>query len=108
MPRYMIQATTTPQAAAAVLQKPEDRTEAIRPIFEAVGSSLEQFYLSLAENTIFWIVDILHQASLDAIMLAIFADGGLASYRITPIITASEAVDLFKRAATVAYRPPGR
>ena len=52
MSRYMIQATTTPQAAAGVLQEPEDRTEAIRPIFEAVGGSLERYYVSFAEMTV--------------------------------------------------------
>ena len=108
MPRYMIQETYTPQPLAALLQNPQDRTEAVRPIFEAVGGSLEQYYVSLAENTVFLIADIPDQASLGAIMWAIFAGGALVSIRATPIITASEAVDVFKRAASVAYRPPGR
>ena len=108
MPRYMIQGTTTPLADAGLLQNPEDRTEVIRPIFEAVGGRLEQFYISETENTVFWIADVPDQASLAAIMWAVFAGGGVTSYRATPIITASEAVDLFKRAASVAYRPPGR
>jgi len=108
MPRYMIQATTTPQAAAAVLQNPEDRTEVIRPIFEAVGGSVEQYYLSLVENAIFVIADVPDQDTLSALSLAFFAGGPWVSYRVTPIMTASEAVDVFKRAATVAYRPPGR
>lgn len=107
MPRYMVEETGTHQAVAALLQNPEDRAEAIRPIFEAVGGSLEQFYFSFAENIAFLIVDVPDQASLGAIMWAIFAGGGLASIRVTPIMTASEAVDVFKRAASVAYRPPG-
>lgn len=108
MPKYMIQATTTPQAAAGVLQKPEDRTKVIRPIFEAVGGSLERYYISLADNTLFLIADVPDQAGLSALLVAFFAGGQWASYRATPIETASEAVDLFKRAASVAYRPPGR
>jgi len=104
----MIQETTTPQAAAGVLQNPEDRTEVIRPIFEAVGGNLEQFYVSEAENTVFLIADVPDQASLAAIMWAVSAGGGISSFRATPIVTASEAVDLFKKAASVAYRPPGR
>jgi len=107
MPRYMIQETPTPQVVAALLQNPEDRTEEMRSIFEAAGGSLEGYYLSL-ENTVYLIADIPDQASLSAIMLAIFARGLLASIRATPIITASEAVDVFKRAASVAYRSPGR
>jgi len=108
MPRYMIQETPTPQVAVALLQNPEDRTELVRRIFEAVGGSLERYYVSFAEMTVFLIVDIPDQASLDAIMMAIFAGGGLTSIRATPIVTASEAVDTFKRAASVAYQPPGK
>jgi len=104
----MIQATTTPQAAAGVLQKSEDRTKVIRPIFEAVGGNLEQYYISLAGNTLFLIADVPDQANLSALTLAFFAGGQWASFQTTPIITASEAVNLFKKAASVAYRPPGR
>ena len=108
MPRYMIQATTTPQLEAPLLQNPEDRTEAIRTIFESVGGSLEQYYLSLTENILFLIADVPDQATLSALTLAFFAGGPWVSFRTTPIITASEAVDLFKKAASVAYQPPGR
>jgi len=108
MPRYMIQATTTPQAAAAMLQKPEDRTEAVRPVFEAFGGSLEHYYISLAENTIFVIADIPDEATLGAIMVAFFARAPWVSFRAIPILTASESVEVFKRAASVAYRPPGK
>jgi len=108
MPKYMIQATTTPQAAAGVLQKQEDRTKVIRPIFEAIGGSLEQYYISLDSNTLFLIVDVPDQASLSALTLAFFAGGQWASFQTTPIITASEAVNLFKKAANVSYKPPGR
>jgi uncharacterized protein with GYD domain len=108
VPKYLIQATTTPQAAAAVLQNPEDRTEAIRPIFESVGGSLEQYYMSLSENTIFLIANVPDQVTLRALTAAFFAGGPWVSYQTTPIIAASEAADLFKKAASVAYRPPGK
>jgi len=108
MRRYMIQATTTPQGAAALLQKPEDRTEAIRPIFEAVGGSLEHYYLSLAENAIIMIANVPDEVSLGALMVAFFARAPWASFRAMPIMTASESVEVFKRAANIAYRPPGR
>ena len=108
VPKYMIQATTTPQAAAAVMQNPEDRTEAIRPIFESAGGNLEQYYISLSENTIFLIANVPDQVTLRALTAAFFSRGPWVSYQTTPIITASEAVEVFKKAAAVAYRPPGK
>ena len=100
MPRYMIEETFTGQAMAALLQNPEDRTEAVRPMYEAVGGRLEQYYVSLTENRLFLIVNVPDQANLAAVMMANFAGGPLTSYRITPIVTASEVVDVVKRAAS--------
>ena len=108
MTRYMIQVTATPQNVAALLKNPEDRTEPIRRTIEAVGGSLEQYYNSFAEGTTFVIADIPDQVSLDAIMAAFFAGGGLTSSKATPIMTASESLEVFKKAANIAYRPPGR
>jgi uncharacterized protein with GYD domain len=93
---------------AALLKNPEDRTEPIRRIIEAVGGSLEQYYNSFAEGTSFVIADIPDEASLDAIMAAFVAGGGLTSVRATSIMTASESVGVFKKAANIAYRPPGK
>ena len=108
MPRYMIQANPTPQNVAALLQNPEDRTEAVRRVLEAAGCKLEQYYNSFAEGTTFVVADIPDEASLDALMAAFYAGGGVTSIRATPIMTASESVEVYKRAASVAYRPPGK
>ncbi len=108
MPRYMIQVTTTPQNLAALLKNPEDRTEPIRRTIEVVGGSLEQYYNSFSEGTTFVIADIPDEASLSALTAALFAGGGLLSCKATPIMTASESVEVFKRAASVDYRPPGK
>ena len=39
--KYMIEETTTPQAAAGLLQNPEDRSRVLAPLFEAAGCKLE-------------------------------------------------------------------
>jgi len=108
VPRYMIQATPTPQNVAALLQNPEDRTEAVRRVLEAAGCKLEQYYNSFAEGTTFVVADIPDEANLDALMATFFAGGGVTSIRATPIKTASESVDVYQRAASLAYRPPGK
>jgi len=108
MTRYLIEETVAPQAVAAMLQKPEDRTEEVSRVFEAVGGSLERYYVSFAEMKVYLIVDIPDEASLNAIMLTFFARAPLASIRATPIVTASEAVAVFKSAAGMAFRPPGK
>lgn len=107
MPRYMVHETVTAQAAA-ILQKPEDRTEEVSRVFKAARGNLEQYYISFGEMTTSLIADVPDKAALDAIMLAFFVRAPLASIRVTPIVTASEAVDVFKKAASFAFRPSGR
>jgi len=46
------------------------------------------------------------QESVGAVNAAIFASGAVTSIKATAIVTAEEAVDIFKKAANVAYRPP--
>ncbi len=106
MPRYMIEETFTGQTMTALLHNPEDRAEAIRPMYEAVGGRLEHYYFSLTENRLFKIVNIPDQADLAAIQIANFTGASLTSYRITPIVTASEVIDVVKKAASVDYRAP--
>jgi len=53
MTRYLIEHTPVPQAAAAVIKNPQDRTEAIRTIFESVGGRLEHYYIAFSEHTIY-------------------------------------------------------
>ena len=72
MTRYLIQETITPQAAAAVMKNPQDRSEAIRPIFEAVGGKLEHYYVAYSENTVYLLAEIPDQESLAAIWLDIY------------------------------------
>ena len=108
MARYLIQVSTAPQANAAVIQNPQNRAEAVRPVFEAAGGRLEEYYVAVGENTIYMLAEIPSEESLGTIMLATMAGGAATSIKSTPILTAEEAVDLAKKAAGLGYRPPGR
>ena len=106
MTRYLIEHIPVPQAAAAVIKNPQDRTEAIRTIFESVGGRLEHYYIAYTENTIYLLGEIPDQESLAAIMTAIWASGVSMSLKAKALMTATEAVDVYKKAGTVGYRPP--
>jgi len=84
----------------------EDRAEAIRPIFEAVGGSLEHYYVAYTENTVYLLAEIPDQESLAALIWAFQAGGGPISIKATPLMTFTEALDVFKKAGSLGYRPP--
>ena len=108
MTKYLIEETVSPQAAAGILQNPEDRSEVLRPLFEAAGCKLDQFYISLIENKAYLIVESPDLNSVYTVWGNFLAGGATSSIKCTPLITISEGVDLFKKAASLGYRPPGK
>jgi len=106
MTRYLIEETVTSQGIAALIKNPHDRTEVIRPIFESVGGKLEHYYVAYNENTVYILAEIPDQESLAAIIWAFQAGGGPISLKATPLMTATEAVDMAKKAGSLGYRPP--
>jgi uncharacterized protein with GYD domain len=108
MAKYLIEETVSPQGFAGILQKPEDRSKVLRPLFETAGCKLEQFYGSLIENKTYLIVESPDLNSLYTLTANFLATGAASAIKCTPLITISEAVGLFKKAASLAYRPPGK
>ena len=108
MAKYLIEETLEPQGMAGMFKNPEDRMEPIRRIFEAAGCKLEQFYGSLTENKTYLIVESPDLKSIYAVTANFLAAGAAASIKCSPLFTTSEAVDIFKKAASLPYRPPGK
>ena len=105
MTRYLIQETITSQAVAALMKDPHDRTEAVRPVFESVGGKLEHYYIARNENTVYIIADIPDEDSLAAILWSFQGGSGPMSIKATPLMTATEAVDMLKKAGSLGYEP---
>ena len=108
MTKYLIEEATTQQAAAGILQHPEDRHEVLKPLFEAVGCKLEQFYVSGIENKAYLIVESPDLNSIYTVAATFQAGGAASSIKIVPLVTMTELVDLANKAASLSYRPPGK
>ena len=85
MAKYMIEETFSSQAMAGVMQKPEDRNEAISPMFEAAGCKLEQFYVSLIENKSYLIIEAPDLMSVCAVGSNFLASGTASSIKYIPL-----------------------
>ena len=108
MAKYLIEETVGTPGFQGMLQKPEDRSEALKPIFEAAGCKLEQFYVSLIENKTYLMVESPDLDSVYTVGATFLASGAAASIKYIPLKTISEAVDLFKKAGSLGYRAPGK
>ena len=108
MAKYLIEETVGSPGVQGILQKPEDRSEALRPIFEAAGCKLEQFYVSLIENKTYLMIESPDLDSVYTVGATFLASGAASSIKYIPLKTISEVVDLFKKAGSLGYRAPGK
>ncbi len=106
MARYLLQVSIRPEAYATMIQNPSHRGEAVRPAFEAVGGSLQEYYFAVGENKVSVLGEVPDQVSLEAISMVVFAGGAVTSMKATALLTAGEAVEAMKKAKDVAYQPP--
>lgn len=103
---YLFQLSIAPQAFATLIRNPNDRAEATRPVFEAVGGRLEEYYFAVGESTVYVLADVPDHVSVEALTMAVLAGGAVTSVKATALLTAAEAVDVMKKAGEVVYRPP--
>jgi uncharacterized protein with GYD domain len=106
MARYLFQVSIKPEVHATMMKNPHDRGEAVRPVFEAVGGRLEEYYFAIGESTAYLLAEIPDHVSLGAVSMATLAGGAITAIKATALLTAQEAIDMMKKAAEVAYRPP--
>lgn len=105
MPSYLVQASYTTEAFAALVKKPQDRTEVVRKSVEKLGGKLVGFWFSFGDQDVVTVVELPDNISAAAIAVAIAAGGSLRSSKTTPLLSLEEGIAAFKKAATSGYKP---
>ena len=105
MPSYLVQVAYTPEAIAAFIAKPQDRTEPIRKVVEKLGGQLGKLYLSFGDYDVVGIYEMPDNVSAAAFALAIAAGGACKGVKTTPLITTEEGVTALKKAGSSGYKP---
>jgi uncharacterized protein with GYD domain len=108
MPHYLIQGTYTAEAWQALLNKPENRSEAIRPVIEKLGGRIVQSWYAFGQHDFVAIVEMPDNVSAAAFSLAQMAGGALRSLETTPLLDFAEGLEAMKRASKAGYLPPGK
>jgi uncharacterized protein with GYD domain len=108
MPLYMVQFAYTPEAWAALVENPEDRSAAVRELTEALGGRLLSWYLSFGEYDGLLIYEAPDNATAGAAALAAASRGHLRAIKTTPLFSAEESVEVMRRAGRTSFRAPGR
>ena len=108
MPHYLIQASYTAEAWKALLNKPENRSEAVRPVIEKLGGRMVHSWYTFGRHDFVGIVEMPDNVSAAAWSLAQTAGGALRSLETTPLLEFAEGLEAMKRASKAGYQPPGK
>jgi uncharacterized protein with GYD domain len=106
MSQYLIKMTLTTQAWAALVEEPQDRSKAVRPMFDALGLKLLDYWFAVDQGAVYC-----HYEGPDnlinglAMEMAVLGGGTVASTESTRLITATEAVEAMKKAKSLGWRP---
>jgi uncharacterized protein with GYD domain len=106
MPKYMIEATYSPDGLKGVIAKGgSSRREAIQAMADSLGGSVEALYFAFGGSDIFIVVDMPDNVSTAAVVMTVGASGSLANARTTVLLTPEEVDAAAQK--SVEYSPPG-
>ncbi|MGD1221073.1 MULTISPECIES: GYD domain-containing protein [Streptomyces] len=106
MPKFLIQATYTPEGTKGLLDEgASGRRAAVDQVVTGLGGTVEAMYFAFGQDDIVIIVDFPDPVSMAAASLAVKASGALHT-RATPLLTLDEIDEAARR--QVPFRAPGR
>ena len=107
MPFYMFQGRYTAAALKAMVDNPQDREAAARPLVEAVGGKLHHFFFCFGSEDVVAIIEAPDDKAMAAGSLAIGASGAFSGGATTKLMTGNEAMAAMTAAqtASASYKP---
>lgn len=105
MPKFLIQATYTPEGTKGLLKEGgSGRRAAVDQVVSGLGGKVEAMYFAFGEDDLVMIVDFPDAISMAAVSLTVKATGALRT-RATPLLSLEEVDDAVRRQVT--FRAPG-
>ena len=104
---YMIQASYTSGAWGRLVQRPEHRMEALKPVIETLGGRLLDWYYSFGEFDVMLLIEVPDNVKAAAASMAVAAGGAVKAITTTPLMSADDGFDALLLAQGAGYRPPG-
>jgi uncharacterized protein with GYD domain len=98
MPMYMLQTAYTPESWAKLVQKPEDRREAVRPMLEKAGCKLVEMYFAFGKYDVVLIIEAPDATTAAAVAINAASAGHIRAAHTTALLTVEEAMAAMKKA----------
>lgn len=106
MPHFLVQVAYTSDALSTLINNPQDRTEAIRPVIEKLGGSLESAWFAFGDYDVIVICQMPDNISAAAFSFVGSAGGAIKAIKTTPLMSIEEGVEALRKASETGYQPP--
>ncbi|MCI0859897.1 MAG: GYD domain-containing protein [Chloroflexi bacterium] len=90
-----------------LVQNPQNRLEAIRPVVERLGGRVVSFDYAFGDYDVVAIMEVPDNVSAAALAMAVGSGGALRDYKTTVLLSMEEAMEAMRKAGDAGYRPPG-
>ena len=104
MPHYLHQVAYSTEGWGALLKKPQDRIEAVRPAIEKLGGKVKTAYFAFGDYDVILITEMPDNVSAAGIAMAFAGGGSCKSVQTTPLLSVEEALSAMKKAEQSGYR----
>jgi uncharacterized protein with GYD domain len=106
MPHFLTQVAYTEQTWQSLVSNPQDRFDALRPVFEKLGGRIVNAWFAFGDYDVVLISEFPDNVSAAALSIAASAGGACKSIKTTPLMDAAEGVEAMRRAAASGYQAP--
>jgi uncharacterized protein with GYD domain len=104
MAQFLVEVAYTQQAWAALVNNPQDRSQAVKSAAENLGGKIDHLWLSFGEYDSIVVIDMPDNVSAAALSMAISAGGSCKSVKTIPLLSAQDGLEAMKKASTSGYR----
>lgn len=107
MPFYMFQGRYSVAAIKAMVDNPQDREAAARPLIEAVGGKLHHLFFCFGAEDVVALIEAPDDKAMAACALAVGASGAMSGGATTKLMTSKDAMAAMAAAKKAAgsYKP---
>ena len=106
MPLFLTQVAYNENAWQAMVNNPQNRLDALRPVYDKLGGRIVNAYFAFGEYDFVVISEFKESTSAAALAIAASAGGAVKSIKTTPLMDAAEGAEALRKAATCGYRAP--
>ncbi len=105
---YMVQAAYTAEAWATMAQNPQDRSVPLRELAQKLGGRLVGLYFCFGEYDVVSILEAPDDLAVGAAVMAAVSPGHIKAIKTTKLFTVEEAMEMMRKAGSLAFQGPSR